>query len=329
VGVLTDSYDRKFNYLRLSVTETCNYRCVYCLPNGCEKSSYAPLSVPEIRNLVTAFASLGVSKVRITGGEPTAREDIVEIVEAVASVPGIKTTALTTNAYRLSSLLSALKLAGLNAVNVSVDSLNINRFDEITGARTDQGRLLKAINGIEHALALGISSVKANVVLLKGMNDAEIPAFFEWAKETPISVRFIELMQTADNSKLFAQRHLATSTLQKTLLNGGWTPRNRRAGDGPAQVYQRTGYRGTIGLVAPYSTNFCKSCNRLRVTSTGALRLCLFGEADYPLRPLLQHPLQCDELRSTINGLLVNKGRTHRLSEGMFGNTRNLAAFGG
>lgn len=324
---LVDSHLRKFVYLRLSVTDRCNFRCIYCLPNGYQKSQTAEseLSVEEIRRLVGGFARLGVWKVRLTGGEPTVRRDISEIARAVALVPGIRQVAITTNGYRLRELADPLREAGVSSVNVSVDSLNERNFEKITGTKS----FSEVTRGVDHALAVGFKSIKINAVLLDGMNGDELPRFMALVKDRPISVRFIELMRTGKNAGLFEKRHLSGGTIQLELLKSGWLPAPRAVGDGPAIAYQHPDHRGTIGIIAPYSSDFCKTCNRLRVSSRGALRLCLFGEKDQSLREYLKDD-SCEEILSDkIRDLVREKPVSHFLHEGKYGNTWNLAGIGG
>ncbi len=324
---LIDGFDRKFVYLRLSVTDRCNFRCVYCLPDGYQgPTAVEPeLSIDEIRRLVSAFAVLGVQKVRLTGGEPTVRRDIVEVAAAVAAIPGIKNTAVTTNGYRLKELAQPLRKAGVTSLNISVDSLDPTRFREITG--TD--RFEPVMQGLERALELGYKSVKVNAVLLRGTNEDELSRFIAWVKDRPVSIRFIELMRTGKNAEFFEKKHFSGGEVQFELLKSGWKPVERNADDGPALVYVHPQYQGTMGVIAPYSKDFCKSCNRLRVTSRGALRLCLFGEKDASLRQFLSSDDLQDELVQELRNQVLRKPVSHFLHEGNYGNTWNFSAIGG
>lgn len=324
---LVDRYRRKFVYLRLSVTDRCNFRCVYCLPNGYQGSERpeSELSIDEMRRLVTGFSSLGVFKVRLTGGEPTVRRDIVEIAKTISKVPGIRKLGITTNGNRLAELARPLFDAGVTSVNVSIDSLDQEKFREITGI----DRLTHILKGVEQALSLGFESVKVNAVLLKDCNESELFRFLAWIKDRPVSVRFIELMRTGKNGDFFHKRHLSGGLIQLELLKAGFSPAQRELGNGPAVVYRHPEYRGSIGIIAPYSPEFCKSCNRLRVSSRGALRLCLFGEKDQSLREYLIHDSQQNDLTCRIQSLLTEKPATHFLQEGRYGNTWNLAGIGG
>jgi len=322
---LVDGFGRSFHYLRLSVEDACNFRCQYCLPHGYHKTEAdSPLSVAEIARLVRAFAELGFWKVRLTGGEPTVRQDIVRIAETVSRTPGVRRVALSTNGYRLAELAPELRAAGVSAVNVSVDSLNASRFAELTG----KDSLGDVMRGIERSLELGLET-KLNAVLMKGLNDSEFAEFVGLTKKRPLSVRFIELMPVADNKEFFAQRHLKAEHLVSWLSENGWVERIRREGDGPARNFLKDGYNGSVGVIAPYAKDFCGSCNRLRVTSRGRLRLCLFSEADHSLRSFLQDDEQGAELKERVKSLLGLKEVSHHLPEGKIGNTPHFATMGG
>lgn len=322
---LQDSFGRKFPYLRLSITEVCNFRCTYCLPNGYQKTDRDFLTLPEIRRLAVAFAALGTHKIRLTGGEPTVRRDLMEIARAVSAIPGIRTVALTTNGYDLKENANAYREAGINALNVSVDSLDPTRFHAITG----QDRLAHVLEGIEAAKAAGFARIKINSVLLKEVTDQTLPDFLAWIQREALSIRFIELMQTGENREFFAQHHISAGVIIGQLLEHGFVPVLRQPDAGPAQEFTHPDYAGRIGIIAPYSKDFCKSCNRLRVTSRGKLMLCLFGEGGYDLRPYLQHDDQREELIDAIASALHFKHETHYLHQGMTGSTPHLASLGG
>lgn len=322
---LVDGFGRAFHYLRLSVEDACNFRCRYCLPTGYHKSEAdSPLSVAEIGRLAKAFAQLGFWKVRLTGGEPTVRQDIVEIARVVAGTEGVRRVALSTNGYRLKELAVDLKSAGVSAVNVSVDSLSAERFAELTG----KDSLGDVLAGVDTSLKLGLET-KINAVLMKGFNDNEFDTFVGLTREQPLSVRFIELMPVTDNMDFFAKHHLKAEALISWLGENGWTERERKEGDGPARNFQKPGHQGSVGVIAPYAKDFCGSCNRLRVTSRGRLRLCLFSEADHSLRAFLQNDGQASELQERVKSLLGLKEVSHYLPEGKMGNTKHFAMMGG
>ncbi len=324
---LRDGRGRTLSYLRLSVTRRCNFRCVYCLPSGSSDVERDALSADEVERLVRGFASLGFSKVRVTGGEPTTRPDVCEIVERVAAVPGVERVGLTTNGYRLAALAADLRAAGLSAINVSVDSLDRERFARVTGC----DELPAVLRGIDAALDAGISAVKVNTVLLRGLEVDELDRFLAWAERRPIAVRFIELMQTRDNQAFFEQNHLSAGALRRELEARGFAPLARNPGDGPAVPYGRAGHAGRVGLIAPYGEHFCATCNRLRVSAAGELRPCLFGERRLALRPYLQDDSSASraELERAIRRAVEEKPASHALREGRFGMANNLAAIGG
>lgn len=323
---LTDGFGRRFPYLRLSLTEACNFSCSYCLPNGYQADGRPRfLEVDEIGRLVRAFATLGMHKIRLTGGEPSLRKDLEQIIEHVAGVPGIRKMAITTNGTLLPRRLPGWHRAGLTALNVSMDSLRRERFKAITG----HDRLPEIQEGLALAQALGMESVKLNAVLLRGLNDDELPEWMAFLRDRPISVRFIELMRTGDNADYFERHHLRASVVVDQLLAAGWRLRPRAADAGPAREYTHPDHRGSIGVIAPYSKDFCQGCNRLRVTARGDLRLCLFGEFGVPLRPLLQHEDDRDALLARITTQLGLKAAGHGLHQGQTGLTPNLASIGG
>lgn len=326
MNTLIDPHGRSFSYLRLSITDVCNYRCQYCLPDGYKKNGQTQfLSADEIENLVTGLAGLGLWKVRLTGGEPTIRKDFTEIAARISAIPGIRRLATTTNGYRLAENAGLWRKAGISAINVSVDSLDQQRFAKITG----QDHLPQVLAGIRAAQRAGFAHIKVNTVLLRDINDQELPAFLEWIRTEDLSIRFIELMETGTNREYFERHHIRGDEIRDRLQALGWSRLPREEGAGPAQEFHHPDYRGRIGIIAPYSKDFCNTCNRLRVTATGNLRLCLFGNGGHDLRHLLQHRNQREELQQTISGLLVQKAPTHLLHFHQTGTTQNLAAMGG
>ncbi|MGL4251348.1 MAG: GTP 3',8-cyclase MoaA [Aeromonas sp.] len=328
---LEDGFSRRFYYLRLSITDVCNFRCTYCLPDGyrpvqgarADRKSF--LSLDEIRRVVTGFAAMGTRKVRLTGGEPSLRRDFTAIIDTVANTPGIEKVAMTTNGYRLKERAQEWFDAGLNALNVSVDSLDPRQFHQITG----ENKLAEVMEGIDAALAAGFKSVKINAVLLKGLNDYQLDAFLGWIKYQPIELRFIELMQTGEMDSLFRDHHVSGELIKQRLLESGWLQQLRGKDDGPAQVFMHPDSQGGVGLIMPYSKDFCAGCNRLRVSSVGKLHLCLFGDNGVELRDLLESDNQQEALQQRIRIALVGKSASHRLHEGNAGMTPHLASIGG
>lgn len=323
---LQDQQGRKFPYLRLSVTDLCNFRCNYCLPDGCDNHHHhESLTVDEIRRLVTAFAHVGVEKVRLTGGEPTLRKEFLDIVRTVKQVPGIRKIAMTTNGYKMDQRVTDWLDAGVDAINVSVDSLDPQAFNLITG----HNRLQEILTGIDNGFKHGMTSIKVNAVAMKGVNDNELDAFLAWVKDQPVTMRFIELMQTGGNEVFFNKHHVPGKTIRSQLLDKGWIRMMRSADAGPAQEFYHPDYQGRVGLIMPYSKDFCNDCNRLRVTSLGQLQLCLFAESGIDLRDLLQRDDQQDELLDRIKQSLKLKEDKHFLDQGFTGATQNLAQYGG
>ncbi len=324
--MLQDSFGREFHYLRLSITDVCNFRCTYCLPNGYEgKPEQTFLSLDEIRRVCAAFGAAGTRKIRITGGEPSVRKDLADIIPMVKATPGIEKVAITTNGYRLPELVDQWADAGLDALNLSIDSLDPGVFQSITG----HSRLHELLNGLDRAIELGIPSIKVNAVMLRGLNDKQFEPFLNWLKTKPITLRFIELMQTGDNSEFFARHHVAGEQLRLWLLDNGWNQALRAVDAGPAQEFYHPDYQGRVGLIMPYSKDFCSTCNRLRMDSTGKLHLCLFSDTGIDVRPLLKSDDQRDELIEFLNNHLRDKKVSHFLQDGESGGTRHLAMIGG
>ncbi|MGY3265242.1 GTP 3',8-cyclase MoaA [Lysobacter sp. HA35] len=326
MSVLSDPFGRTFPYLRLSLTEACNFRCGYCLPDGYVADGRPVfLARDEVRRLVEAFASVGMRKVRLTGGEPTLRKDLDDIIGDIASVPGVSKIALTTNGTRLPTHVRAWREAGLTSLNVSVDSLDREAFHSITG----HDRLPEILEGIDDALTLGFDAIKLNAVLLRGVSDASLPSWLDYLRDRRATVRFIELMRTNDNVAHFERHHVRAESIERELVESGWVRMVRASDAGPANEYVHPDYAGRIGLITPYARDFCSGCNRLRVTARGDLRLCLFGEFGVPLRPLLQREDDRDALVDLIASQLRLKAAGHGLHDGNSGITPHLASIGG
>ncbi len=323
---LVDPFARKFYYLRLSITDVCNFRCTYCLPDGYKPNGRTQfLSLDEIRRISRSFAELGTEKIRLTGGEPTMRKDFSDIIAAIRENHAIKKIAVTTNGYRMARDVAQWKEAGLDAINVSLDSLDPRQFSAITG----QDKFFQVMNGIDAAFDAGFKQIKVNAVLMKNVNDIALTSFLNWIKHRPIQLRFIELMETGDGSDLFRRYHISGETIRKRLIEDGWYQQVRSRSDGPAQVFSHPDYQGEVGLIMPYEKDFCQSCNRLRVSSLGNLHLCLFGENGIPLRDLLADDSHNEQLKSRIQSALTFKRETHFLHQGNSGITPNLSVIGG
>ena len=324
---LVDAFQRAYYYLRLSITDQCNFRCNYCLPNGYQPEANKPsfLTLSEIVRVAEAFAAMGTEKIRLTGGEPTLRKDFITIAENVANVSGIRQLALTTNGYRMAKDVDAWQRAGITSINVSVDSLDPKMFHQITGIN----KFDEVMRGIERAFEIGYKKVKVNSVLMKNLNDYEFNQFLAWVKNRPIQMRFIELMQTGEMDSFFHHHHLSGEILVKKLLEQGWLLQQKAITDGPAKVFKHPDYMGEIGLIMPYEKNFCASCNRLRVSAKGKLHLCLFGEEGIELRDLLRSDDQQSILQARIFSALQGKREHHYLHQGDTGIRQHLASIGG
>lgn len=324
VFLLQDNFGRRFHYLRLSITEACNFKCQYCLPDGYHgPSDDTFLTLPEIDTLVQAFAGLGTSKIRITGGEPSLRRDFTDVIALCKNTDGINKVATTTHGGRLARDAQKWRDAGLDQVNVSIDSLDPRQFADITG----QNKLTQVLDGVSAAIDTGMT-VKVNSVYLKHFAGKQLQQFKDWLKDTPITLRFIELMETGDHPEFFAQQHLSGGPLKQQLLNEGWMPVLRSKDAGPAQEFHHPDYAGRIGLIMPYSKDFCASCNRLRVAANGKLHLCLFSEHGIDIRPYLQQG-DVQALMAHLQQLLTQKHATHYLQDSNTGATSHLAMLGG
>ena len=330
MNILKDSFGRKFPYIRLSISDVCNFKCGYCLPDGykIDKSDNRTfINIEEIRRLAKALSELGVSKIRLTGGEPTVRKDFFEIVKILKKNSGIKKTVITTNGYRLDKIANDIKNSGLDGINISIDSLNADTFKKITG----HDRLEEILKGIKKLKNLDFKNIKINAVLLKGINDSERD-FNDWAefvKNNEIDFRYIELMQTGDNLDYFNKYHVPAKNFINYLNNNNWVIQTFGKDAGPSKNYLNPKFKGKFGVIAPYSEDFCKSCNRLRITAKGDLRLCLFGNTGINIIHLMQKDSQLEELKDLILKQLNFKKESHYLEMGETGLTKNLSTTGG
>lgn len=287
---LEDSFGRTLDYLRISVTDRCNFRCLYCMPpEGIPLLPHQDiLTFEEITRLVRIFLRLGGSRVRITGGEPLLRKGIVRLVARLAGLPGLRDLSLTTNGFYLSEWVEPLKEAGLQRVNVSLDSLDPRRFSEMTGVP----RLEAVWRGVERALALGLKT-KINVVVLRGMSEEEMVRFGDLAKEFPLEVRFIEFMPLCGTG--WHPEWVFPIDKVKSILQRSFTLVPMVRGREVAESYRIEGGEGSVGFIASLSDPFCAQCSRLRLTADGKLRLCLFSNIEVDLKPWLRSGLYDDD----------------------------------
>ena len=310
-----DAFSRPITYLRVSVTDKCNLRCVYCMPEGglpwLRRDEI--LSYEEIATVVRAAALSGVRSVRLTGGEPLLRKELHRLVGAIAAIPGIDDVALSTNALLLEEQLDDLIAAGLNRINVSLDTLREDRFEAI--AR--RPGLDRVIAGIDAALARGLAPVKINVVAMRGVNDDELEAFAEFARERAVAVRFIEMMPVHENLGIQADTYVgADELLERLRAVGSLEPVPGPPGNGPARYFAFPGSAGTIGVISPLSHDYCDRCNRVRLTADGRLRLCLFGDHHIDLRSPLRAGADEERLAGLFRGAMLIKPERHHLKLG-------------
>ena len=277
---MIDAYGRKITYLRLSVTELCNLRCRYCMPEDgvCKKRHEDMLTQEEMLTAVKAAAELGITKLRITGGEPLVKRDILSICRGAARTEGIKEVCITTNGLLLPELAKPLREAGVSRVNISLDTLDEKKYAYITR----RGSLEGAMRGIESALAAGFDKVKINTVLIGGFNDDEIPALAELTRQYPVDLRFIELMPMVDSGEFGPEAFIPCSGVPDALPELETEPQD----NGVARLYRLPGAMGRIGLISPVSSHFCGSCNRIRLTADGKLKPCLHSNQEYPIKGL-------------------------------------------
>lgn len=311
-----DSFGRKIDYLRLSVTDHCNLRCLYCLPERgfLGSPSGELLTDEEILRLAKTAVRLGIDKIRITGGEPLVRPKIVELISRLAAAPGLEDLSLSTNGILLSRMAQDLRAAGLKRVNISLDTLRSERFETITRL----GELKSVLDGIEKALEIGFSPVKINVVVMKGINEDEIGDFVRVTHLLPVHVRFIELMPIGETGFFSRQRWLPLEEMKARC--GPLTPLNGSGprGYGPASYFKSPGALGTVGFIAALSCNFCGKCNRLRLSSRGRLLPCLASDLGTDLKTPLRSGAGDQEIEDLIRRTIAMKPERHQMeaSEG-------------
>ncbi len=323
---LSDSFQRPINYLRISVTDRCNLRCIYCMPpeGVCLMPHAEILTYEEIHTVVEAAAELGISKVRITGGEPLVRAGLPELVRMLARIRTIDDISLTTNGMLLSRYATELKQAGLRRVNVSLDTLVPEKFRDITRG----GNLNDTLEGIEIAKSVGLTPVKINVVIMPGINDNEVLDFARQTIYEDWHVRFIEQMPFTCKPTSISEFASASSVRQRLETLGKLEP-CQVIGNGPAKYYRWPGAKGTIGFITPISEHFCFQCNRLRLTADGKLRPCLLSEREIDLRKSLRSSIDMARLKRLIMKAVANKPEGHQLAQGIVPHDRPFSQVGG
>ncbi len=287
---LIDRFGRRVSYLRLSVTDRCDFRCVYCMA---EDMQFAPkrqiLTLEELYQVGRAFTELGVTKIRLTGGEPLIRNDVMALVQGLGRLPGLRELALTTNGSQLRRLAGPLRDAGVRRINISLDSLNPRRFRQLTR----YGTLAQVVDGIDAAVEAGFERIRINAVILRGRNADEVPALVGFARERGIDIAFIEEMPLGRISEHDRSLSLCTSAELRSAIGAVYPLEalpEPSGGDGPARYYGMPGSATRVGFISPHSNNFCHLCNRVRVTVEGRLLLCLGNEHSVDLRRVLRNP---------------------------------------
>jgi cyclic pyranopterin phosphate synthase len=305
---LVDSFNRRIEYLRMSVTSRCNLRCSYCVPAGkhSDNAGCDMLSFRVLLFIADVFARLGVRKVRVTGGEPLVRKGIEKFIAQLNQIPGVERVALTTNGVILAQMARMLKDAGLKAVNVSLDTFDRAKYAKVTG----HDGLANVLAGLDAAIDAGIESVKLNVVVMKGVNDDELEKFAEYSMRKKIQVRFIEFMPHTKGAWNAGQYMPVDDVKKRIEALGALIPCSREQWGGPAQIYRLEGAEGEIGFISAVSRHFCWDCNRLRITADGKLLTCLFEGAAMDLKGLLASGASAERISTAITEALMGKWET-------------------
>ncbi len=316
---MIDSYGRNINYLRVSVTQRCNLNCTYC---GAQKAKAdSELNADEIEKIVRAFAFFGITKIRLTGGEPLVRTDICDIAEKISRIEGIKKIALTTNGVRLKEFAQPLKNAGLKAVNISLDTTDKAQFKEITG----YDYLYKVFEGIDECERMGLYPIRLNAVLVKGKNDAQAEKLINIAKDRKIDVRFIELMPFSFEGEKSDLVVKGEEILEKFSFLKPFPSEKSTFEQSVAKYYTAEGFKGRIGLITPVSNKFCSECNRIRLLSDGKIKPCLGSDLVYDVRDIINDEVR---LKEAVYKAILAKPTEHKFSCG-YGKTHGMNTIGG
>jgi len=309
---LIDPFGRRIEYLRLSVTDRCDLRCFYCLPKGYKDFSEPDtwLNFDEIERVIAAFTELGTRRIRLTGGEPLVRKNLPELAQRLAALPGLDDLSLSTNATRLGKHAQALKDAGVGRINVSLDTLQPERFRSITG-----GKLEKTLNGIVAARDAGLAPIKINMVVMKGVNDDEVEDMVAFCLEHDLTLRFIETMPMGETGREASKHYVDLQTVKARLAQHYKLLPGVMPGGGPARYVQVEGTDLRIGFITPISQHFCETCNRVRLSAEGTLYMCLGQEHNFELRPLLRKGIGDDELKDAIREAIALKPERHEFKE--------------
>ncbi|HHB76971.1 MAG TPA: GTP 3',8-cyclase MoaA [Desulfobulbus sp.] len=317
--VLTDMFSRTISYLRLSLTDRCNLKCMYCVTedekNGClvKLGQEELLTYEELLRVVRVAVEMGITKLRLTGGEPLVRHNIMHFISNLASVQGIDDIRITTNGVLLEKYAQRLFAAGVTKINISLDTLKPERFTEITGVDCFN----RVWKGIETALAIGFSPVKLNMVVMRDINDDELPAFAELSREMPLQVRFIEFMPIGTSTRWNQNTYMSSDEIMERFRTlGELIPMEKQQADGPARVFKLGADAvGSLGFISPISHHFCDRCNRLRLTSEGRLRSCLLHDEETDLKSVLRAGCSDADIRETLLTAIRNKPKGHQMAE--------------
>ena len=324
---LIDSFDRQIDYMRISVTDRCDLRCIYCAASSFQNQSHEnTLRYEEIARVVEAAATLGVTKIRLTGGEPLARLHLDRLVAMLVSIPGIEEISMTTNGTLLTKYAAELKAAGLKRVNISLDSLKPDKFAYITGS----DKLNEVLHSIDVANDIGLVPVKINTVILKGINDDEITDFARKTITDCWNVRFIEHMPFAGAKK--QDNDLVSSQEIMDIISkkyGELQPHHSHIGNGPAKYFKLPGANGTVGFIGAVTECFCSECNRFRLTSDGKLRPCLLDDDEVDIREAIRRNASIEELAKIIQSAAMVKRAQHHLDTGSKPSARSMRQIGG
>lgn len=325
---MRDQFGRRLYYLRLSLTDRCNYRCVHCVPSQeCFQPHPRALIRPEMERVVQAVAGLGVYKIRLTGGEPTIFPELIPLVRSIASTPGITDLSMTTNGHLLAKLAWPLAEAGLNRVNVSLDSLDPERFRRITRG----GKLDRVWAGIRAAEQAGLSPIKLNAVVMRGYNDEDVGDLAALTLEHPWHIRFIEVMPLGETASFSQDVYVSSEEILERISAafGSLTLVSDPQSDDPARLYRLPNSQGAVGLIQTVSHPFCDHCSRLRLTADGKLRLCLLRDDEVDLMPALRGGVTVAELREIIAQGAYRKPRGHDLAHCVIPQSRVMGQIGG
>jgi len=310
---LIDPFGRRIEYVRLSVTDRCDLRCVYCMPKGFKDFEVPEhwLSFAEVERVIAAFGSLGVSRVRITGGEPLIRKDMPSLAARLSQLPGIDDLSLSTNAVQLARHAKALKAANVSRLNISLDSLDADNFTKITNG----GKLEKVLKGLQAAKQYGFAPIKINMVVMKGINDHEVEDMVNYCIEHDFTLRFIETMPMGESGLSASKQYVNLQDVKKQLAQKYELLPGVMPGGGPARYVRVAGTELRIGFITPISQHFCETCNRVRLSVDGTLYLCLGQSDKVELRPLLRDGISDNELRETIVNAIRLKPERHEFNE--------------